>query len=80
MLPSGLGGRRPAAALFDEERRSGQRQSLIRSHLYKLYRPFYRRLPAAEKFCRETLHLPYYPALKDSEVDRVVETVRRFRR
>ena len=75
-----LGGRRDLLRRFLMKNDVQVNDSLYPSHLYKLYRPFYRRLPAAEKFCRETLHLPYYPALKDSEVDRVVETVRRFRR
>jgi perosamine synthetase len=49
------------------------------SHLYGLYAPHRRSLPAAEAFCAEALHLPYYPDLKDEETDRIVELVRRFK-
>ena len=50
------------------------------NHLFDLYKPYRRgRLPVAERYCEEMTHLPFYPDLKDAEVDRVVSVVRRFR-
>jgi dTDP-4-amino-4,6-dideoxygalactose transaminase len=73
-----LGGRRDALRRRLLERGVQVNDSLYPSHLYRLYRPFRRRLPRAERFCEETLHLPYYPDLTGAEIDRVVDEVRRF--
>ena len=51
---------------------------LFPNHRYALYRRYARRLPEAERFCAETLHLPYYPGLRDEEIDRILELLHRF--
>jgi len=50
-------------------------------HLQPAFRPFgppRGSLPHAEKACREILSLPLWPFLKDDQVLRVAETIRRF--
>lgn len=49
------------------------------NHLFPLYKPYRRRLPAAERLAQELLYLPFYPGLKDEEAQRVVEAARAFR-
>jgi len=48
------------------------------NHLYDLYRPYYKRLPVAEAIWREILCLPTYPLLTDTEVDRIIDTIKQF--
>lgn len=74
-----LGGRRDALRRFLRDNGVQANDRLYPSHLYGLYRPFRRRLPAAERFCSETLHLPYYPDLRGAQVDRIIEVIRRFK-
>lgn len=74
-----LGGRRERLRAFLQKSGVQVNDCLYPNHLYELYRPYRRRLPVAERFCAETLFLPYYPALRDDEVDRVVGLIRRFR-
>jgi perosamine synthetase len=74
-----LGGRRPALRRHMAAHGIELNDVLYPSHLYALYRPFHRALPEAEAYCARTLHLPYYPDLKDAEIDRIAEVVRRFK-
>lgn len=50
------------------------------NHLLPLYRPYRRRLPAAECLAEELLYLPFYPGLTDAEAAKVAEALRAFRR
>ncbi len=50
------------------------------NHLFPLYKPWRRRLPAAEKLARELVYLPFYPGLTDAEAGRVLDAVREFAR
>jgi len=74
-----LGGRREALRAFLQKNGVQVNDCLYPNHLYELYRPYRRRLPAAVRFCAETLFLPYYPALSGDEVDRVLELIHRFK-
>lgn len=71
---------RRRAALRAWLRRGGVQteDGLTPCHLYKLYRPYRRSLPEAERFCAEWQPLPFYPELKDGEVDRVTDLMKKF--
>ncbi|MBI3553932.1 MAG: DegT/DnrJ/EryC1/StrS family aminotransferase [Elusimicrobia bacterium] len=73
------GGRRDALRRYLADGGVQVNDCLYPNHLYKLYKPYARSLPAAEKFCAQTLHLPFYPGLRDQEIDRVLQLVRDFR-
>jgi perosamine synthetase len=51
----------------------------IPSHLYGIYKSFYRKLPVAESVWRKLVTLPLYPDLCLSEVDSVIDKVKKFR-
>lgn len=74
-----LGGRRRALQTWLRGRGIEIDDWLYPNHLYELYRPYRRRLPVAEKFCAETLFLPFYADLPDADVGRIVDAIRRFR-
>ncbi|MBI4349709.1 MAG: DegT/DnrJ/EryC1/StrS family aminotransferase [Elusimicrobia bacterium] len=74
------GGGRDALRRHLAARGIGLNDPLYPSHRYRLYRPFGRGLPASDRFCAETLELPFYPGLADREVDLVLETLADFRR
>ena len=50
------------------------------NHLYNLYKPFYRKLPVAEKIWQHLVTLPLYPDLAQSQIDHIIETVINFGR
>ncbi len=50
----------------------------IPNHLYGMYKPFYRRLPVAERVWRQLVTLPLFPDLTESEHDYIIEKVRDF--
>jgi dTDP-4-amino-4,6-dideoxygalactose transaminase len=88
--PYSLGVRGPLAVRILDGRRAALRAALRRAgiqtedgltplHLYRLYRPFRRPLPAAERFCEEWQPLPFYPDLRERDVDRIADAVRRFK-
>lgn len=50
----------------------------IPNHLYDMYKPFYRKLPVAERVWRQLVTLPLFPDLTESEQDYVIEQVKDF--
>ena len=46
------------------------------NHLFPVYKPWRRRLPAAERLAQELVYLPFYPGLTDTEARRVIAAVR----
>ena len=74
-----LAGRRDPLRRFLQKSGIQLNDSLFPCHRYALYRPFRRRLPAAERFCGQTLQLPYHPALRDAEVDRILDAIHGFK-
>jgi len=50
----------------------------IPNHLYEMYKPYYRKLPVTETVWKKLVTLPLYPDLKDKEVGKIIETVRKF--
>jgi perosamine synthetase len=52
----------------------------IPNHLYGMYKPFYRKLPVAERVWRQLVTLPLFPDLTESEQDHIIEKVRDFGR
>lgn len=48
------------------------------NHLYKLYKPFYRHLPVAEKVWKKIVLLPLYPDLTELELSMIIESVKGF--
>lgn len=50
----------------------------IPNHLYNIYKPYYRKLPVAELVWKKLVTLPLFPDLKDSDVDYIIEKVKKF--
>lgn len=50
----------------------------IPNHLYEMYRPYYRRLPVAERVWHQLVTLPLFPDLTDIEQEHIIEKVRSF--
>ena len=50
----------------------------IPNHLYSMYKPYYRRLPVAERIWRQLVTLPLFPDLTETEQGRIIDTVRNF--
>lgn len=75
-----LGGRRQALQFWLRDRGIEIDDWLYPNHLYDLYRPYRRKLPLAERFCAESLFLPFYADLQDEDVDRIAGAIRRFKR
>lgn len=73
------GGRRGALAAFLRKRGIDAEVSLYPNHFYNLFRKYRRGLPEAERLWKELLYLPYYPDLRDRDIDRVTGAVRRFK-
>jgi perosamine synthetase len=51
----------------------------IPSHLYDIYKPYYRKLPTAESVWIKLVTLPLFPDLKDKDIDYIVGKVKRFK-
>jgi len=47
-------------------------------HLYPYYRDERIRLPVAEQVWQRELSLPMHPGLSDSDIDKIIETIRKF--
>jgi perosamine synthetase len=61
------------------EYRVGNGMHYIPNHLYEMYKPYVREaLPVIEREWLRCLTLPLHPNLSDSEVEYVVEVIRRF--
>lgn len=50
----------------------------IPNHLYRLYKPYYRKLPVTESIWKKIVTLPLFPDLKDTDVDYIIERVKTF--
>ncbi len=50
----------------------------IPNHLYELYKPYYRKLPVAERVWQQLVTLPLFPDLTDREQDHVIDKVLAF--
>jgi len=48
------------------------------NHLYKLYSPFYKKLPVAESLWKRILSLPMFPDLKDGDVITITAQIHNF--
>ena len=51
----------------------------IPNHLYKMYKPYYRKLPIAELAWKKLALLPMFPGLKKDEITYIIETVKAFK-
>ncbi len=51
----------------------------IPNHLYDMYKPYYRKLPVAERIWRRLATLPLFPDLTEAEQDYIVEKIRDFK-
>lgn len=49
------------------------------NHLYKMYEPYYRKLPVVEEVWKKIATLPMFPDLTDSEVAFIIDKVKNFR-
>ncbi|OGR60121.1 MAG: hypothetical protein A2X36_12095 [Elusimicrobia bacterium GWA2_69_24] len=72
-------GRRDRLARWLQGRGIGAEVWLYPNHFYILYKPYRKKLPVAERLWREFWSLPFYPALRDEEADRVADAIRRFK-
>jgi len=50
----------------------------IPNHLYKIYKPYYKKLPIAESVWKKLVALPLFPDLKYNELFYVIENIRNF--
>lgn len=48
------------------------------NHLYEMYKPFYRKLPVAEKIWENLLTLPLFPALNETEVIYIINLIKEY--
>jgi len=74
------GGKKAALRAFLADKGIEAGDWIIPNHHFALYRRFARRLPVAEGFASELLYLPFYPALEEREVSRIVDALRLFAR
>jgi perosamine synthetase len=51
----------------------------IPNHLYKMYKPYYRKLPIAELAWKKLALLPMFPGLKKDEVEYIIATIKAFK-
>jgi len=51
----------------------------IPNHLYEMYKPYYRKLPVAESVWKKLVTLPLFPDLKDTEVDFIIDKIKKFK-
>ena len=49
------------------------------NHLYEMYKPYYRKLPITETVWKKIATLPVFPDLTDSEIDYIIESIKKFR-
>jgi len=64
---------------FLQQRRISCSVHYFPNHLYAMYRGFKADVPVVERVWRRLVTLPLYPGMSDTDVERVVETVRSFR-
>jgi len=50
----------------------------IPNHLYDIYKPFYRKLPVAERIWLQLVTLPLFPDLTEDEQNHIIEKVKDF--
>jgi perosamine synthetase len=51
----------------------------IPNHLYKMYKPYYRKLPIAESAWKKVVLLPMFPQLTKEEITYIIATVQAFK-
>jgi dTDP-4-amino-4,6-dideoxygalactose transaminase len=51
----------------------------IPNHLYKMYKPYYRKLPVAEMAWKKLALLPMFPQLKKDEIAYIIKTIKEFK-
>lgn len=52
----------------------------IPNHLYKMYKPYYRKLPIAEAVWKRVVLLPMFPQLTKEEITYIIDTVKAFKK
>ena len=48
------------------------------NHLYKIYKPYYRKLPVAERAFKRMMTIPLFPTMTELEIEYVVDHIKRF--
>ena len=74
-----LNGKRDELIIYLAENGISASVHYIPSHLYDIYKPYYRKLPITESVWRKLVTLPLYPDLEEAEVNYIIEKVRQFR-
>ena len=74
-----LNGKRDELIMYLAENGISAGVHYIPSHLYDIYKPYYRSLPVAESVWKKLVTLPLYPDLNEADLHHVVEKVRQFR-
>jgi perosamine synthetase len=52
----------------------------IPNHLYKMYKPYYTKLPITEAVWKKIVLLPMFPGLTKDEITYIIETVKAFKK
>jgi len=73
-----LNGKRDELMTYLAENGISSSVHYIPSHLYEMYKSYYRELPVTEGIWKELVTLPLFPDLKDDEVDYIIEKIRKF--
>lgn len=50
----------------------------VPNHLYKMYKPYYRKLPVAETVWKKLATLPLFPDLSNEDIEKIINTVNKF--
>ena len=73
-----LNGKRDKLITYLAEKGISAGVHYVPNHLYKIYQPYYRRLPVVESIWKRLVTLPLFPDLKDEEVDYIIEKIWKF--
>ena len=74
-----LNGKRNKLITYLKENGISTSVHYIPNHLYEIYKPYYRKLPVAERVWKQLVTLPLFPDLTDDEIDYVIEKIKKFR-
>jgi len=53
--------------------------TIYQNHLYKMYKPYYRKLPVTESVWEKIVVLPVFPDLTKTQLNYIIKTVKNFR-
>ena len=71
-------GKRDELILYLAEKGISAGVHYIPNHLYRMYKPYYRKLPVTETVWKKLVTLPLFPDLTEEQIEQVIQAVRGF--